>query len=226
MEEPIPIVVDDRERRASVLEELDRSGVFDIHIERLDLGDYLVDGRFLFERKTLADLVASMLQGGLFKQALRLTEARHCAAIILEGAAGESRGGHVRWEAIQGALITVTLFCGVPLLRTRTAAETVRTMRFVARQGRTFATGVLPRRGRRPRGKRARQLYILQGLTGVGPEKARRLLSHFASVAAVMQADQGELRAVPGVGRQLALALRGAVNEPRGDYGLLPDGNR
>ena len=98
-------------------------------------------------------------------------------------------------------------------------------MRFAARQGRMFAAGALPRRGWRPRGMRARQLYILQGLPGVGPEKARRLLSHFGSVEAVVRADEGQLRAVAGIGRHLALAVRGAVNEPRGDYRLLPDGS-
>ncbi|MEW5891465.1 MAG: hypothetical protein AB1768_21085 [Pseudomonadota bacterium] len=37
--------------------------MFESEVRRLAVGDYLVDGRFLFERKTLADLALSIKQG-------------------------------------------------------------------------------------------------------------------------------------------------------------------
>jgi ERCC4-type nuclease len=110
------------------------------------------------------------------------------------------------------------LFCGIPLLRTRTPGETVRTMLFAARQGRTLASGALPRPGYRPRGKRARQIYILQGLPGIGPGRARRLLERFGSVEAVMKAGIEDLRSVAGIGRQVAEKLRWSVEEARPEY--------
>jgi len=124
----------------------------------------------------------------------------------------------MRWEAIQGALVTVALFRGVTLLRTRTPEETVRTMLFAARQGRTFASGALPRRGRRPHGKRARQLYILQGFPGIGPERAHQLLARFGSVEAITRAGAEDLCSVPGIGKRIAGALRWSVEEPRCNY--------
>jgi ERCC4-type nuclease len=39
----------------------------------------------------------------------------------------------MRWEAIQGASIAVTAFFGIPLLRTRTPDETVRTIRGIGK---------------------------------------------------------------------------------------------
>jgi ERCC4-type nuclease len=125
---------------------------FHVTVARLSLGDYRVDGRFLFERKTLTDLVAAIKDGRLFRQALKLSSTTLQPAIILEGTGRELAGSGMRWEAIQGALVTVSLFCGVPLLRTRTPEETVRTMLFAARQSRAFASGARPRRGRRQRG--------------------------------------------------------------------------
>ena len=56
-----------------------------MEVERLTLGDYLVDNTFLFERKTLPDLAESIKQGRLFSQALRLAESKLSVALILEG---------------------------------------------------------------------------------------------------------------------------------------------
>jgi len=214
----IPIQVDDRESQGLVLQTLRQYGDFEVTVMRLPLGDYRVDGRFLFERKTMPDLVAAIIDGRLFSQALRLARTSLRPAIILEGTALDLAESSMRWEAVQGALVTVTLFCGIPLLRTRTPEETVRTMLFTARQGRMLASGALPRPGYRPRGKRARQIYILQGLPGIGPGRARRLLERFGSVEAVMKAGVDELQSVAGIGRQVAEKLRWSVEEARPKY--------
>lgn len=214
----VGIEVDDRESASPVLATLRECADFHVTVARLPLGDYRVDGRFLFERKTLTDLVAAIKDGRLFRQALRLAATPLRPAIILEGTGREFAGCNMRREAIQGALVTVSLFCGVPLLRTRTPEETVRTMLFAARQGRTFALGALPRRGRRPHGKRARQLYILQGFPGIGPERAHQLLARFGSVEAIARATAEDLRSVEGIGERIAGALRWSVEEPRCNY--------
>jgi len=211
----IPIHVDDRESRSPVVDFLRRSPDFSVAMTRLKSGDYLVDGRFLFERKTMPDLAAAIIDGRLFSQALRLARTSLRSAIILEGGSGELMESGMRREAIQGALVTVALFCGIPLLRTRTPEETVRTMLYAARQGQALASGALPRPGYRPRGKRARQIYILQGLPGIGPARARQLLERFGSVEAVMQACTEDLRSVTGIGERVADRIRWAVEEPR-----------
>lgn len=215
---PVTIHVDDRECSSSVAALLGQSPDFRVAVTRLKLGDYLVDGRFLFERKTTADLVAAIISGRLFSQALRLavTPLRH--ALILEGTGRELAESGMHWGAIQGALVTVTLFCGIPLLRTRTPEETVRTMLFAAQQGQTYAIGALPRPGYRPRGKRARQLFILQGLPGIGPERARRLLARFGAVESVIKARAEELIEVPGIGKRTADRVRWCVEQPRREY--------
>lgn len=215
----LPVIADDRECRGAVVEELRGSDCFDVAVQRLPAGDYRVDDRFLFERKTLPDLVLSIESGRLFSQALRLAEAETLRpALVLEGTFRDLRGCGMAWEAIQGALVTVSLFVGLPVLRTRSPQETVRTFLYAARQGRAASQGALPRRGHRPKGKAAFQRYLLQGLPGVGPQRAARLLERFGAVNAVFGADEQALASVDGIGKETARRIRWAVSEPLGRY--------
>ena len=211
--------VDDREVSSPVLAALRRHPEFRIQVERLTVGDYLIDDSLLFERKTLMDLAASIKDGRLFAQAERLASAGPRGALILEGTAKDLTESRMRREAIQGALVTLTLFFGLPLLRARDPDESARLMLFAARQQRSFARGALPRHGKRPRGKARLQSHILQGLPRIGPERAKRLIEHFGSIEAVIAADARALTEVPGIGDAVAETIRWAVREiPAGIY--------
>ena len=215
----VPVIIDDREARSLPIKEFRDAPEFTLNIARLPVGDYLVDNRFLMERKTLPDLIESIKSGRLFDQALRLVAVENWRpALILEGTARDIEGSGMRWEAVQGALVTVSLFIGLPILRARSVRDTVSTLLFVARQGRTVASGALQRRGARPKGKRALQSHILQSLPRVGAERAARLLDRFGSVEAVLRACDTELREVDGIGPHTARCIRWAVEENGGHY--------
>jgi len=214
----ISVIIDDRECRSGLPEFLRVFEDVDVSVRRLSLGDVEVDGRFLFERKTLHDLVVSIRDGRLFQQTARLAASERRSALILEGRGRDLAACRMRREAIQGALMTVSLFFGVPVLRSLDREETAWLCCSVARQGRRFATGALPRRGKRPKGKRRRQLSFLQGLPGVGPSRAAQLLETFGNVEGVMTAGMADLSAVSGIGRKTAESIRWVVEEPGTDY--------
>jgi len=98
--------------------------------------------------------------------------------------------------------VTLTLFMGIPLLRSMDPEETATLMLFAARQGRAVASGALPRKGRRPQGKARVQNRLLQGLPGIGPERARRLLERFGTIEAVIAAPADALASVPGIAKR------------------------
>lgn len=177
----IRLVMDDRECRGPMPAALAAHDVFAVEVQRLPVGDYCLDDALLFERKTLLDLAASIKDGRLFDQALRLAHAELRGALVLEGSSGDLLANGMRMESIRGALVNVSLFIGLPVLRTRDAMDTVRTLGYAARQRRTLVNGGLPRHGYRPKGKAALQSYVLQGLPGIGPLRAARRSSVLAA---------------------------------------------
>jgi len=209
----IRIVIDDREARSNPARILQKMDGVQATVARLSLGDYWVNQAILFERKTLVDFIASIKDGRLFRQARRLSAQPAKCAIILEGTSADLQATRMKREAIQGALITLTILFGIPLLRSRAAEETARLLVYTAQQLRTFATGAHLRHGKRPRGKRKLQLYILQGMPGIGPERASRLLDCFGSIQAVVNAPLADLICVKGIGRQVARKIRWAVDD-------------
>lgn len=216
--EAIHLVIDDRECRGPMPAAIAASGAFAVEIQRLPTGDYRIDDALLFERKTLLDLVASIKDGRLFDQALRLARGKLRGALILEGSARDLASSGMRIESIRGALVNVSLFIGLPVLRTRDAPDTVRTLGYAARQRSALVAGGLPRHGRRPKGKAALQSYVLQGLPGIGPRRAARLIQRFGSIEAAIAADVDALAEVNGIGALTARKLRWCVEESRGFY--------
>jgi len=217
-ERKIKIIADDRERNSGVMSVLQTDGRCDLKIQRISVGDYLIDERVLVERKTLPDLVASIKDGRLFRQALRLVEAEPWCVIVLEGTVSDLAGSGMRREAIQGTLITLTLYLGIPLLRSTGPDETARLLIYIARQGRTYSGDGPRRHGRLPRGKRRLQIYILQGFPSVGPRRAARLLDRFGTLDGILNAEVEELRKVRGIGLSVARGIHWAVREEEPCY--------
>ena len=187
---PLRIIVDDRERAdGRVLAALGARDDVTVEIARLEVGDYRVERRVVVERKTAADFAASLIDGRLFQQAAALALAPVRAILVLEGCDQEWRDTGVRREALQGALITIGVFFGVAVLHSDAPEETARLLVYLGRQARRAAQGGLPRPGYRPKGKRTRRLFLLQGLPGIGPARAARQLERFGSVEAVVTAS-------------------------------------
>ena len=210
---PIHIIADDRECKSEVIESLMQIEDVDVSIRRLSMGDYQLDNRLIVERKTLKDFAVSIIDGRLFKQMIRLANSNSNCVLILEGTVNGTIELGVTREAMQGALITVSLILGIPVLRSKDPSETARLMVYIARQIESMARGGVQRQGYRPKNKRKRQLFILQGLPGVGPERAERLLARFGSVEVAISASSSELQTIDGIGKSIADKIKWAVSE-------------
>jgi len=216
----IAVIVDDRESKSEVIKFLSATKNVSVDIKRLSLGDYLVDNRLIFERKTLNDFALSIIDGRLFSQAIRLAISKYNSVLLLEGTGKELTETGIRREAMQGALITVSVVLGIPVLRSKSPSESAKLILYTARQIKSLARGAVQRHGRRPKGKRKKQLFILQGLPGVGSERAARLLNEFGSVEAVITATSEELQSVEGIGENIAERIKWVIREELQPYGI------
>ena len=192
-DKPLHIIADDRERKSEVIQSLMMMKGITVQIKRLSIGDYRADNRLVFERKTLKDFASSLIDGRLFNQMLRLANSKPKGILILEGTGKDLAESGIKREAMQGALVTVALILGIPILRSKEPYETAKLIVYATRQIRSIAKCGIQRHGYQPRKKRSRQLYILQGLPGVGRERAMRLLDNFGSVENVIIASSEEL---------------------------------
>ena len=217
---PINIIADDRECKSEVIESLLQIEDVKVCIHRLSMGDYQIDNRLIVERKTLKDFAISIIDGRLFKQMLCLANSKSEGVLILEGTVSDMVEIGMTREAMQGALITVSLILGIPVLRSKDPSETAKLMVYIGRQIESMAMGGVQRHGYRPKNKRKRQLFILQGLPGIGPGRAGRLLDRFGSVEAAISASSSELQSVDGIGKSIADKIRWAVSEQSQPFGV------
>jgi ERCC4-type nuclease len=219
----ISVIADDREAKNNVIKFLSDMKNVSVVVKRLSVGDYIVDNQLVFERKTLKDFAQSIVDGRLFRQAIRLANSKYKCVIILEGTGKELSDCGVSREAMQGALITISLILGVPVLRSKDPIESAHLIIYAARQIKSAARGVFQRGGYRPKGRRKQQLFILQGLPGIGSERAIRLLDAFGSVEAVITATSEELQSVEGIGENIAERIKWAIREEIQPYGIIDE---
>src|SRR5260221_7158915 len=130
----VPIVADDRERASGIVDLLRQFPDVELRIEHLLVGDFVVSGQIVFERKCADDFAASLIDGRLFSQAARLVKQPLRSARILEGNTQDWTRLGVRREALQGALITLNLIFDLPVFRSINPDETAPLLVYASRQ--------------------------------------------------------------------------------------------
>jgi DNA excision repair protein ERCC-4 len=210
----ILLIADDRETVSGIPDLLAKMPEVNLGIERLVAGDYRVEEAVLIERKTASDFAQSLITGRLFEQAARMGRSMLRPAYILEGKSADWSALGVRREALQGALITLTLVFDIPVLRAVDAAETARLIFYAGQQlARLRDPNHAPNRSAKVKRKRSRQLRLLQTLPGVGSERAKLLLEHFGSIRSCFEAGADELQKIEGIGPKTAQAIWDTVHE-------------
>lgn len=199
--------VDFSERHAELLALARQCEDFDVRVERLTIGDYWIDDGAVIERKTYADFATSLVDGRLFPQAAALARHPHRPVILLEGPR-PAEMPQVHPHSLKGALVSLAVMWRLPVIHARDAEDSLRILRFLAQQLASDRTGILKRYDRKPKRLASRKLYVLQGLPGVGPALANRLLVEFGSVQQAIAADAARLTRVRGIGPKKAAQIR------------------
>ncbi|MFZ3167967.1 MAG: DEAD/DEAH box helicase [Candidatus Methanoperedens sp.] len=212
----VKVYVDKREIRSHVAHSLENMGA-EVILRTLEVGDYVVSDRVGIERKTTEDFLSTFLDGrGLFGQISDLARAYRCPLLIIEGEGLYSKR-QINPNAIRGALSTVAIDFGVPVLFSKDEEDTAALICVIAKREQaddpkkeinlhgTKSASTLPEQ----------QEYLVSAISEIGPVVAKNLLRHFGSVERIMTASREELMAVELVGPKTADRIREVVS---GEY--------
>src|SRR3954470_4347474 len=207
-----PVLVDHRERNSVIPEALIAAGL-DVRLTDLPVGDYVLGLGLAVERKGSNDLGASIRDGRIFDQALRLQSAFAQAVLMLEG---EPRG--IAEDAWRGAVCRL-IEDGFTVLHSLDAEDTAAWIVRLAKRARRAEPTTRndgPRRA--PRHPSAQAEAMLSVVPGISTTMARSLLAAYGSLAAVVAVTPEGLRRHPGIGRvraaRIAEALHGGYVAP------------
>jgi ERCC4-type nuclease len=205
------LIVDSRETNSGIPGMLRAAGV-ELVQQEMSAGDYQI-GDLLIERKNAVDLAASIMSGHMFGQAEALCMSSHRVMLLVEGDYNAIRS-QMQEEALFGAIAALGNFWQFSVMWT---SDTAATARLLARWWRQAHEGLgyeVPLRVRKPKPSPDGALaqYVVEGLPGVGPETARKLVSHFGSPRAVFAAGAHQLRECKGIGPKTADSIAAALD--------------
>ena len=191
----------------------------EIKSERLPLGDIILhdpgqgQGRdiVIFERKTLADLAASIRDGRYKEQSFRLIETAaatgfhtHNIVYIIEGdlARYDERHTQITKTALQSAMVSLMYYKGFSVVRTMNLGETVEfILNFADKVAKESADGMRPAHNVVVGGDDTTTTATTQAYSEVSAKKEKRDYITRENIGDIMLAQ------VPGVSAKMAAAI-------------------
>ncbi len=204
------IYVDHREAKSGVIRELSKLNV-EIETTTLTVADYQISQEVAVERKSTQDFVTSVIDKRLYKQAKELVENFQKPVIILEGENLYACGLHP--NAIRGALASLAVDFGIPIIPTRSPEDTGAMLyRLALREQEDNSKEIQLRTEKKPLSQWEQQIYIIESLPNVGPVTARKLLEEFLTVKNVINASKNDLKKIDGIGDKIAEKIKEVVD--------------
>jgi Fanconi anemia group M protein len=211
----LEVIVDSRELASAVAKELSRQGL-DLKVQQIEVGDFIVSDRVAVERKEANDFVDSLLDGRLFTQARALRSNYEAPIMIIEGD-GLFTARKVEPAAIYGAIAALLSGFQVTVVQSKDTRETASIVAALARREQQDEKRPLSMRAEKPVMTPDEELqFIVEGIPGVRATLARRLLTRFGTVAAVVEATAEELAEVDGIGDHTAKRIHDALHRRYG----------
>lgn len=208
-ENPV-IYIDHRESKSGVVRELSNLGV-KIRTSTLTVADYQVSQDIGVERKSAQDFTSSIIDKRLYKQSRELAQEFSKPLIIIEGENMYSGGLHP--NAVRGALASLAVDFGIPIIPTRSPEDTAAMIyRLAVREMEKGPMDAPLRTEKKPLSLQEQQIFIIESLPNVGPVTARKLLEKFGTVKGVINAPKDELTQVEGIGKVIAQKIRDVID--------------
>lgn len=208
----LSITIDRREKVNGIVSLLKHNAEVTVKEDFLPAGDYVINESIGVERKTTSDFITSIIDRRLFNQIERLKSKYPHTILIIEGNDLYNISDMSK-EAIKGAIYSLAVCWQLPVIFTEDYHETARFLVAAGRQNLQTKKNVLYRTSSKPKSKEKRQLFILQGLPGIGPSLAQKLIDKFQSIEKIFSAPEEELITIKGIGKDKAKHLKEIIRE-------------
>lgn len=213
------IMVDHRENKL-LARELTNEGI-DFEIKQLDIADFIIKTKNLdnkiqtvgIERKTVQDLLNSIIDKRLINQMMLLKENFDLPLLIIEGEDNIYSLRNFHPNSIRGIISSVALDFQVPIIHTKNPRDTAKYLAIIAKRLEKIRKPLSLIAKRKPLTLKEQQQYIVETLPGIGPTIAKSLLKKFRTIKKVVNAEEKELLKVDKIGKIKAKAIKRVLEE-------------
>ena len=186
------IIVDHREKNSLVISELISLGI-EIEFQQLEVADYIINSTAI-ERKTISDLISSMINKRIFSQLESLRQYENPLLIIENYQDLNLNETNLNENAIRGLLLSISLDYKIPIIFTKNSKETALFMSLLAKKKKSE----ISLRSKIQMSNSQRLQFILEGFPSIGPKTARKLLEKYKTIKAIINAHEEEIKSLLG----------------------------
>lgn len=209
----VTVFIDHRERASNVSRILGKKDISVKEIQ-LEVADYVISDRIAIERKTVSDLINSVINQRLFDQLGRMSASYEKPVLIIEGDPKELYSARDMHEnTIRGVLSSIAIDYGVPVIWTENALETANMVYWIAyREQNMDKREPQIRACKRVSDRPSMQEFLVAGLPHINSKLSRRLLEHFRTPREIFTASEEKLMEVEGMGREKVRKVFDLIN--------------
>ena len=188
------IVADIHEKNSLVISELYKSTQVRLEIKSLKIADYIIND-IAIERKTVQDLISSMINKRLIQQLTQMQSYKK-SLLIIEGDLDEviNEENNIS-KALRGLLVSISTNYQTSIIRTQDYEDTAKYLITLAKQQIKPKTEI-SLHSRIPKTKKEQKSYILESFPNIGPTKAKQLLKKFKTIQQTINATEEELEEI------------------------------
>ena len=191
----MPIIVADiHEKNSLVISELHKSTQVRLEIKSLKIADYIIND-IAIERKTVQDLISSMINKRLIQQLTQMQSYKK-SLLIIEGDLDEviNEENNIS-KALRGLLVSISTNYQTSIIRTQDYEDTAKYLITLAKQQIKPKTEI-SLHSKIPKTKKEQKSYILESFPNIGPTKAKQLLKKFKTIQQTINANEEELEEI------------------------------
>lgn len=208
----LKIFADIREKGNGAIKELVNNN-FEVVLQRLDTGDYILSSRVGVELKKTEDFVNSIIDGRLLPQIKELKRSFERPLLIIEGDTDIYSVRNIHPNAIRGMLAAITVDYGVPILYSRNPQETAAILQIIAKREQEETPRDFAMHSVKPMSLKELQEYIVASLPGVGTTLSKPLLKKFKTIKKIANAKEEQLKKVEKIGDEKARKIREVLDK-------------